>query len=540
MDWLWMISVGVTDVQFPVWSKDDYGQWSRLQRFETGRAGIRAVHEGLLGLLRNGQIRFDDTLPRPIDRGVARDLRLEFMQEDNAFVAAIRHPDYRISSEGDTIPNAREKQLPLYCPKVHALLPSAREAFGRDRVTVLVLNTRRAEAFSESAAEPVASGPLVAKYLSERLGLTWVDGQGGVPEALAPGTATWLDILTGEEAVEDGAAQERVVARLNAAIRAWSPGSSAGGRVAVTTSGGVPPLKPLIERVPATCFGQGQVLLLDQPERGPTLSQPLRYDTRVSEREVLRFQCAEALRTGDYAGAYGLASRASGGAWAREVVDGLGPLLEFSGARVRPQVINLAPFALGACRVEVRLCMGDVIGALMRLGAFVETVSWELIARDARLRGLGLVVDRDDECLVGNLPDDHALFARQLLDRDSRGQDHHRVLGISWSWPVWLKHRSGGQWATAQALYELADRYGGEPRRLRNRLMHGSDDPVLPEGVKDSLLQSGLIAGVALAFGQNFLAVAPVKGLLAGLGAAGLPATVGGHLKGVLDRVIEG
>lgn len=48
MSWLWLISVGVSDVQFPVWSKDEYGRWSRLHRFETGRAGVRAVHEGSL------------------------------------------------------------------------------------------------------------------------------------------------------------------------------------------------------------------------------------------------------------------------------------------------------------------------------------------------------------------------------------------------------------------------------------------------------------------------------------------------------------
>lgn len=54
MRWLWLISVGMTDVQFPVWTKDEYGCWTGPYRFEIGRTGIRAVHEGLLTLLDKG------------------------------------------------------------------------------------------------------------------------------------------------------------------------------------------------------------------------------------------------------------------------------------------------------------------------------------------------------------------------------------------------------------------------------------------------------------------------------------------------------
>lgn len=538
MAWLWMISVGVTDVQFPVWSQDEYGMWTVLRRFETGRAGVRAVHEGLLALLRNGQIHFESGLPKPIDRGVARDLRLEFVQEGADFLMTIRHVDYRISAKNEMIPNDLEAQLPLYCPKVEALLPKAQEIFAGGPVTVLVLNTRRANDFSEAPLEPIAAGPLVAKCLAERLNLCWIDGGGQVPTNLAPGASTWIDILTDNEPMEDANAQQNVVARLSAALGAWNPGRNATSRIAVTTSGGMPVFKPLIERVPATCLGQDRVTLLDQPERGAATAVSLSYDDRVTEREVLRFHCAEALRAGDYASVYGLASRAFGQPWAREVRDGLGTLLELPGAALQVNGRCLGPSALTACRIEVRLCLRDVIGALIRLGTFIESSTWELIAQDARIPGLGLQVDRDDECLVGDLEPDHFLFTNERLKRNARGQDHHFVLDLQWFWPDWLN---------CPALKNLNKQYstkqqpsGISPRILRNRLIHGTDIPIDPEEVRRCMMDARLIEGVGRPFGQNFLSVADVNRLLTDLGDADLTAAMGGHLIAVLDRVIKG
>lgn len=541
MAWLWMISVGVTDVQFPVWSKDEYGTWTVLRRFEPGRAGIRAVHDGLLALLRNGQIRFESGLPEPIHPNVARDLRLEFVQEGADFLMTIRHADYRISGQTDTIPNDHETQLPLYCPKVEALLPKACEIFAGSPVTVLVLNTRRVDGFSEAPLEPIAAGPLVAKCLAERLGLNWVDGQGQVPANLAPDTSTWIDILTGDEALEDADAQENLVQRLNAAIRAWSSDNAAAGRAMVTTSGGMPPLKPIIERVPATCIGQSNVLLLDQPGRGTATAVALSYDSRVTEREVLRFHCAEALRHGDYAGAYGLASRAAQQPWASAVRDGLGPLLEFPGASLRPSGRCLGPSALTACRIEIRLCLGDVIGALIRLGTFVESSIWDLIAQDSRIHSLGLKVDRNKECLVGNLKPDHHLFKDKMLEQNAKGKHHHRVLGLTWLWLKWLeKQPITDQAKVAKVLKDFHKRYEKKPKLLRNRLVHGINVPIDPQDVRQCMMDGGLIEGVGHPFGQNFLSVTDVNRLLTGLGEADLTAAVGGHLKAVLNRVIEG
>ncbi len=48
MRWLWLISVGMTDIQFPLWKKDDYGCWQGPQRFDLARSEVRKTHEGLL------------------------------------------------------------------------------------------------------------------------------------------------------------------------------------------------------------------------------------------------------------------------------------------------------------------------------------------------------------------------------------------------------------------------------------------------------------------------------------------------------------
>ncbi|MBV5309630.1 hypothetical protein, partial [Chromatium okenii] len=78
--------------------------------------------------------------------------------------------------------------------------------------------------------------------------------------------------------------------------------------------------------------------------------------------------------------------------------DRLGPLLELPGRSMRHNGCPLEPFALAAVQIEMRLCMGDVVGALVRLGAFFEAATWTLIGRDARIQALGLKVDRENEC----------------------------------------------------------------------------------------------------------------------------------------------
>lgn len=563
MRWLWLVSVGVTDVQFPVWIKDDYGLWQGPQRFQLGRGGVRKTHEGLLTLLRRERIRFDGEVPALLERSVAENLRLEFEHDpaNDEFLAALTPANYRLSPRADCIPNEQEERLPLYCPKVAPLADHAHEIFGRGTVSVLVLNTRRAEGFGlEARDEPVASGPLVARYLSERLGLNLLDSDGRLPENFAPGCATWIDVLAEREAMEEPEAQGRVVDRLNAALSLWSGEESGQRRVLVTTSGGMPLLKPLIERLPAIHVGQEHVMLLDQPERrgrgDPVATSVLNYGERVAERETLRFYGAEALRAGDYAGAYGLARRAGHCPWANAVCNRLGALLELPGQPLHIKGRVVEPFVLHAVQVETRLCMGDLTGALLRMGPFVESAAWKVLASDARIQALELTVDRANESLLGTIPDDHPLLAsearyfRRFEGQDqpvsnSDGLDQHRINGLTWEWPKWMAEPEGGQRAAASALIEVcrfynSDQFGTSPRQYRNLLAHGADQTLAMSEVETVLKKRDLIVGLARPFGDGFLAADRVAALLGEMGVSDLAGLMRAYLADLLDRVIKG
>lgn len=499
MAWMWLISVGVTDVQFPVWQQDRLGRWDGPLRFEIGRAGIRAVHEGLLALQRNGQVRFPSECPKTIGRELARELRLEFLQENEDFLATIRPAEYRISGRADTIPNEQERQIPLYIPKIQPLLGAARALFGDAPRTIVVLNTRRNAELPDGPNEPVASGPLVAKFLAQQLGLEWIDSAGLIPAKLASNTSTWVDILTNDEAMEDAAAQQQVVRRLFSVIRAWNPGQKAD--VVLTLSGGMGPLKPLFERVPATCVGQRNVKLLEEPERGrgPAISIALDYDARVVEQETLRFHCAEALRSGDYAGAYGLATRFPNQPWATLVRNRLGPLLDlpYNGT---PWMVNgrhLHPHELSACQIESRLCAHDVGGAVIRLGAFLESVR---------------------ACLNGD--------AGRALSQAARKGIQAALARLK------------AQYNKPQE--RLRNRPGPSIRDHRNDRAHETGNAVNLGEVEADLRRAGLIAGTGLAFGKNFLEQADVAAIFNGFGVPDLSKTLGATLDRLLDEVIGG
>ncbi len=554
MAWLWLISVGVTDVQFPVWKKDDYDQWTGPWRFEIGRGGVRSVHEGLRALLAQDQITFPSgPLPESLRREESQGLKLDFLEIDGEFTARIKIPpdqpaDFKISGREEAIPNAQEAQLPLYCPKVDALLAVACDTFAGEPVTVVVLNTRRANDFSEARSEPIASGPLVASCLAERLDLQWLDGQGGTPETLGANTSTWVDVLIGYEAMEDPAAQQQVVKRLTAIIQAWHTEPDAIRHIAVTTSGGMPPLKPLFERVPATCLGQRHVRLLDQPERGPATSAALNYDDRVTERETLRFHCAEALRQGDYVGAYGLAGRYEA-SWAQRVRDVLGPFLNLPGNRLalmyhgRP----LHRFEIYAVQIEVHLQAGDGSGAVLALNSFLEAATWYLLCANTVIRDAGLTPSPETESINGVWPRNlvTATNIAELLDQDQdTRRNQHKVSKLLLGGLAWLQNNanSGGRYVAAvKNLVELRDVCdSGNPslRKCRNSIAHGAGKVITPNAIREQIVSAGF--NIDQPFGENFLNQKLVSGLLANLETAALKDFIKVQFESLLDFVIRG
>ncbi|SFQ07509.1 hypothetical protein SAMN05216419_10565 [Nitrosomonas cryotolerans] len=545
MSWLWLISVGVSDVQFPVYKKDQCGQWNGPLRFEKGRGGIRSVHEGLLTLLQQDKVKFPnsgDELPKPVSREEARDIKLEFEVIDDQFLAIITHKQYQISNGGDAIPNDQEPALPLYCPKVYPLLKPALKLFAEEPVTVIVLNTNRNEKPGDDPDEPIASGPLVARYLAERLKLKWVDNQGNIPDILEQNVSTWIDILTGDEKMENTIAQKAVVKRLTAIIQAWKSTHDTDHKIVVTTSGGMPPLKPIIERVPATCLGQQAITLLEQSERGgPAVIAPLDYNVRVSEQETLRFHCAEALRSPDYASAYGFARRYPELPWTESVKNLLGPLLGMSNHPLQVKGQTIEQFVKIACQIEICLCMGDCAGALRLLGVFIESSAWKLIENDSRIQQWNLTVDRANETVNGDLSPNHELFEQKLLEPKRCGK--HKVLGLTRRWPGWFKQ--GEQRQSGNALdaichcYNKKDNAQNSARDYRNLLSHGSDKPIKIKALKSCLKENELIKDTNQSFGNNFLIGKDVNNLLGSLGASEHTKAIGQQLDDLLKEVIK-
>jgi hypothetical protein len=509
-----------------------------------------------LGLLQHGRIQFPADLPKALPREEARDLKLDFIAADGEFIAAVKHKDlqsdYRISASSDIIPNDYERILPVYCPKLEPLIGVARDTFGGEAVTVLVLNTRRDPSSPESPDEPIASGPLTAKFLAERLSVSWTGRGGPVPIALEQNTSTWMDLLIGNEEVESPATQQEVAQRLSGAIRAWGGGSDRDLKIAVTTTGGLPPLKPIIERIPATCLGQTKVKLLEQPERGPPAATPINYESRVAEQETLRFYCAEALRSGDFIGAYGIASRYRV-PWAQAVRNRLGPLLQlpYQGSSILPQGKKLMPHELYACQVETRLCGRDAAGATVQLHVFIESAIWDLFDDNVELIRLGLRPDRANESLRGVLS---VGGMQELLRTDTRDPGRHTVYGIvsNDSWAKWLADTSHAecndscsQYCTAaRSVQSICEMYNARPpggislRGFRNRLVHGGGAGVDLSNLTAVLGRSGLTNGYGAAFGQNFLAAAAVRKFLAIRADPDLGNLVRQQLASLLEQVI--
>jgi len=544
MSWLWLISVGVSDVQFPVWKRDEYGRWQEF-RFRRERGGVRQVHEGLLALLELGRIDFPDRLPKDLNRDEEAALTLDFEQEDGVLVAGISGQDgYQIAAQGNEIPAGAK--LPLFCPKVAEVLEAARATFGEEPVTVVALQTRRAETLRESPGEPIGSGPLVAKYLADRLNLDWRPG-GPEPENLEPGVATWLDVLSGEEALEDAAAQRALAQRLTRLIlHAWQPEDQR--RIILTPAGGMPPLKPLIERVPAICLGQDAVRLLDIPERRAPEARvtALDYGARVAEQETLRFYCAEALREGRYIAAYGFAGGAA--AWAPTVRNVLGPFLGLPTTGAPPMFDGrpLHRFEILAGQVEMRLQAGDAAGAALAVIAFLEATTWFLMRSASLFAEAGLAVNPDNETIDGAWPERPATAANlaQLLDRDpSQSRNQHKVKRLLGEGVDWLgDNADGGPHRNAvAALVAFRDAaFAGEPslRKCRNAFAHGAGSPITPQTVATSFVTAGFQIGRP--FGENFLQQTLVANLLNRAGSEGLEACLRRELQRVLGKVIEG
>jgi hypothetical protein len=540
--WLWLVSVGATDIQFPAWQQDETGAWTHLRRVDVGRSKeMRRLHEALIWLGSGGYLTLSADVPKTVEGKPPISVRIEQEEIDGEPMYAIAlepnaAPVCRISPTGYELPNAHEGKLQLFFPKVTRLVSAINGARGADPITVVVLNTRRTEGRME-AKEPVAAGPLVARFIAQQLAVELIDGGQKLTGMLPDNTCTWLDILQGQETLEDPAIEAALPSRLNAVLTATALKS--GDRVVISTAGGLPGLKAIIERIPAIYVGLAAISVLDDPENAGSQRPELRpLAEKWADRETLRFHCAQALRDGDYASAYGVARRRLPAAWATAVVRGIGPLIELptlaNAAQVRP-FDRFKPFELRAVRIEAALVMGDALQAIRQLHTFIESVTWTILRRSQTLPRLGLTVSLDEEvifCRGRPLPDGlHELLSQEQLRVDNYSPSGGSIFRGSLA--GWLLEREADPHLKISlcALIKTVDCYRSRSNRqvkdglndLRNAFSHGAGLTVDPTHAQKRMLGSGLAQSVGEAFGSNFLAVDHVRAVISGLRSAGAP-----------------
>lgn len=536
MDELWVLTVGSTDVQLPLWRQDQFGAWAIARRFEV-RTDTREVHEKLLLLLSHGLIDFGHPTPKDREEGGSsvrlrlevvpegEDLLFEARFEENNRVQGCDHP--RIRQTCDSIEAPGDK-LPLVFPKVAPLVDFLIEdrRYAEGSVSVLVLNTHRDPSLERS--EPIASGPLAATVAGHRLGIASSQAP-GLPR---PGTSAWMDILKDKERVEEDTTRAAIVQRLIDAFTAWEEArpQSDEWRVSLSTSGGLPILKEVTERVAASFFGEDRIRLIEAPARGVVQAHGLGYSQSWTERLALRFNFLEGLRRGDLVEAYGFANRLEklGVDWAQQTLASIGPLVNLNvpaGPGITPLFasLDLEDFELKACQIEVCLAGGDIEGAALGIGVFFEQVMWFLLERSQFLLANDLGVDRDQEAMYAVEASDRAKRAIVSLVRERMLRGDPTLIAKQ-PFPVegllrenWIAkladHRDWRSSLPAAAAiakdllgrYSRPNRQGLCPRVIRNRFGHGAR-------VADDLAQagrilqtSGMVAGWERPLGENFL-----------------------------------
>ena len=543
MDELWVITVGRSDVQFPIWRQDEYGGWTTHRRFEVGKSGTRRLHEVLLELLRRKRVAFERPMPAEKERDV-EGTSLSIEHDGEFFIAQYNcrqgSAASRLIATRDEASSDDDEMVPVLCPKVEPLRDLVLQGHPDPRKTlsVLVLNTERQPHVEPE--EPIAAGPLVANWLAKHLGLEAVPFSDGVPAA---GYCTWLNVLEGDEQIESPEARNRLTRRMTDAFAAWEGRRGNDWQVSLSASGGLPVDRDATVRLAASFFGEEQVRLLEAPPRGPARSMTLGYSQSWSEQLALRFYCLEALRRKDLVVAFGLLARiAEYGevTWARQALAIVGPLLGL-GFPVGPGIadlkaqLQLLDFELTAAQIEASLVRGDVEAAAPRLGVICEQIMWHFIEKSPLLRNSSIAADRAEEKLAIQSGDRNAREAAEKLTRDGLLGDKPRTWGGKTyfkvdkllqpdAWVPELKRSDG--WdpnmraaldLTTDLLHAYYDRKGENssyPRDVRNRVVHGGRASVDTRAAAAVLKRSGLVAAMERPFGENFLQVSLIRNLL--------------------------
>lgn len=510
---VWIVSVGSTDVQLPVYEKitDAYGvvEWRLSCRAEIPEGGRRVIHESMERLARKGRVtylKYDEILastpvqgctPRLIPRFRPREserppmVELAVDEDGESFVAEYAEGKefkdrFRLSPGRDQV----SEKFPVILPKIEPVLKSP--LLSDDAPTaVFVLNTRR----TDNEWEPVAAGPLVAQRVAQALELNWaVVGTWPIEDGVEwDAHAISIDTIRGREKFEvekDQDLHRQRLIQLCRLIEARFPQE----RIVVTNTGGAPRVKDLVWRAIQGYFGEKRVSLLSVSEQtDEVIEQQITRKPSWDERDKVRFEVARALRERRVMAAFGLAAMLANSTqeksedWVGQVIDTLGPLCTLSAAPSLPR--QASPFGnveLAAFRCEVALFEEDYPKAIIYMGALFEMLLGEFIIRDPFFNEINAKLDSDGQTLKINKENKPRLIKKNkqfdpasqfpLIGRFSGGDLYIRK-GFSEfrSWCGWLDRRpvSGPIPNAIKNLKDLYSDYGkSEIRRLRNKIAH--------------------------------------------------------------------
>lgn len=530
---IWILSVGSTDIQLPVYAKTEgesgQDEWRLAGRVNIPKSTQRFIHEHLERLAEQDLVNYCTEFSQAFPASDHNAPRLKFdgageiIASYESSAAPVR-PNHRLTATHDKLRIGRDAPLPLILPKIEPICSSL-EAFDTSPPeSVLVFNTRRVD----DPSEPIAAGPLTARRLATRFDLKPMVLGDPMGTVLSVGSAsTSIDLVCGRERFEHEdtlrLCQQRLL-RVCRAIERYYPRA----HIWLTDSGGAPQIKDLVRRFIRTFFGADRITMLTVGERsGEILIAPSTGEPSWTDGDRTRAAVAEALRARRLVAAYGLASAlrdvatSEDSAWVSAVLDTTAALCMLPAlSDSRTAFSEMPSCLLVAARCEAAVAQGDVKSLLLQLSTLFEVLIPELLRRHPLFQHSGVRIHtRSNYVAVSSTPALEHIAAGCILFGEhyqaALYHDTYKFKHPSRARPVPLRigntHRDVAAWlewmletfeedAPARqavvALRALHLRFAGSSyslRVLRNRVMHECASEQTLREISLALLDQALV-----------------------------------------------
>jgi hypothetical protein len=450
---LWVIAVGVSDLQFPIF--DDQGQVTGRYELDSRAPGgpphaaiasVRKVHQWLLERLNNIEfVEAPDTGRAPT---------CTFMVSGNQLVQS--------GSNSPLVIDGDDAAIKLSMPKLDRILKNGIGYLNDSQLRLIIVDTVR----DKLPDEPIASGVLAQLFMEKRLNRQLQ-------------RADRCTILQAEERFEgsEGQIEKRLAdLLLDESLQGLKS-------CVIFPSGGIPLVKDLLPWIFERRF-PGKVRIYQEPR-----FVPFQADQHAQAALVTASQCARQFERGDLAGAKALARLLQPRPdWAQIVIN-FSEIIENGRAESKPFAALLRSLADAdgllrlAMLIDFDLRAGAQRSALLRLGAFIEMAAWCHFKQNLPV-GQNLLRFNDQRKSFTIAGNHHQRCEIKTRIEAWINQLRMRSCFESFEWGE-MKIKCGGevvQWfhkfnlGNLAALYNKPAPNGGcSARDVRNALMHGGD-----------------------------------------------------------------